>query len=689
MPGARQLVTKYWGVVPIVLAIGLVALRVAVVTPPLARLASVYPDRRDPTGGVALSGSIDIARGGPVIFGFLSAGETRLVVGTHEIDGRGLHKDRVVVPAGPLAIHFAGPPGTRLIWSPVGRRGDPEYVPANSLSPDPPERATFPAWAGAAPLDGLVAAGLLVLLVGSLCMFVRERLRRVPREVYIAMAGVFVLACITRWIDLGGHGQTWDEDVNWASGRNYIVNLLSGDFRAESWAWNLEHPPVMKYLEGIGALFADGYGPARALSAVWVALACALLVPIGARLYRMRVGVLAGVCAALLPPLVAHGQIVGHESPSVLWWVLAVAYALGVYEDLPDELHEARRVLRTRLSWVGVIVGVAVGSRFINGLLGPLALAVVVIQAPAVWRRIAIRDAVWILPLAALITFYALWPRLWGHPFPMLAESFRKLDRGHSAEPFLGMVTAFPPPYYFMVYLAATLPLGALLGAVAWFVRSVIERNRAALIVALWLVIPLGVAASPVRQDGVRYVMPTVAALALCAAAGWEYVASKLEQRFARVQRVFVGVSGAFALYLAIVLFRIHPYYLDYFAEQVGGAGTVAAHGWFETAWWGEGVDRAVDYVNAHAEDGARVFRDCIEPQHLAWFRYDLWDAMVTDPGKAEWIVAYSPQSRHCAVPPDARRVFSVDADGAVLAEVWQRAASAPPTSSPRPPEDH
>ena len=35
---------------------------------------------------------------------------------------------------------------------------------------------------------------------------------------------------IARWLDLGGAGQTWDEDVNWAAGRNYVTNVLALDF---------------------------------------------------------------------------------------------------------------------------------------------------------------------------------------------------------------------------------------------------------------------------------------------------------------------------------------------------------------------------------------------------------------------------------------------------------------------------
>ena len=52
------------------------------------------------------------------------------------------------------------------------------------------------------------------------------------------------------------------------------------------------------------------------MSAICIALGCALIVPIGARLWSPRIGVVAAAIATLLPPMVAHGQIVGHESPA-------------------------------------------------------------------------------------------------------------------------------------------------------------------------------------------------------------------------------------------------------------------------------------------------------------------------------------------------------------------------------------
>jgi hypothetical protein len=661
-----------WGAIPLAVAIGLWAVRAGCAVAPLDRLGPAAAEPLDPPGSIARAGSIFVARGGPVIIGFDSARGARLAFAGQELRGAGVVVRRIIVPHGATAIRFAAPPGARLVWSPVGRRGDPEYVPASSLSPDPPARAAFD-HPGSAPLDGAVALGLFATAIATLCALARRRLAAVPRATWIAIAIVFAAGVAVRWIDLGGCGQTWDEDVNWAAGRNYITNLVGLDLAGASWRSNYEHPPIMKLLDGIGAQFADGFGPARALSAIWIALGCALLVPIGARLFRLRVGIAAGAIATLLPPMVAHGQIVGHESPTVLWWSLATLLALGAHDGLPDPAgadrdRRAAATVRLRLGWIGVAIGIAVASRFVNALVGPLCAAIAVIQAPPGRRRHALLWSAIAMPLAALATLYLVWPRLWTHPIAALAESFHKLDTAHSPEPFLGAVTSHPGPHYFAVYLFATLPLGILIAVALGAVCLVRARGASALIAALCLVIPLGVALSPVRQDGVRYAMPCLSGLALIAAAGVDQLAIWL-----RARRAFAAVMAIIVGYLAAVLIHIHPYYLDYFAEQVGGAGEVAARGRFETAWWGEGLDRAVDYVNAHAAPGARIDRHCIEPAHLAWFREDLWPAMTSAASQASWIVSYAPASHPCAVPPDARPVFRVATDGAVLAVVYQR----------------
>jgi 4-amino-4-deoxy-L-arabinose transferase-like glycosyltransferase len=676
---SRRGIGRFWGAIPIAFAIALWLVRMCLHTAPLDRLTEMRREPEDPPRATARAGSIFIARGGPVIIGFQSDGDARLSFAGHELRGRAVVTERIVVPHGAIALRFASPPGARLVWSPVGRRGDPEYVSASSLSPLAPELAAFDA-PGTEPLDGAIALGLLATLVASLCVLARGRLAKVPRSTWLAMAGVFVAGVAVRWIDLGGFGQTWDEDATWAAGRNYVTNLVGLDASARSWIWNYEHPPVTKLLDGIGAQFADGFGPARALSAIWSALGCALLVPIGARLFRLRVGALAGAIAALLPPLVAHGQIVGHESPAVLGWSLAIVLALGIHDDLPPDDRKAARVLRIRLAWVGAVVGLAVASRFSNAPLGVLCAAIVVTQAPRTWLRETLIRGVIVMPLAACAAFYAVWPRLWASPLTRLAESLRKFHGGGSPEPYLGAITNHPGPHYFLTYLFATLPVGILLGVIVGGVRlfpfairrrtvaRFVTDNRAAVIVGLWFVLPLAVTLSPLRRDGVRYVMPCILAFAVLAAAGFDQLAI-----WARARHTFPAIAALAVAYLGLTLARIHPYYLDYFGEQVGGPGAVAARSMFETAWWGEGLDRAVAYVNEHAAPSARVYRDCIEPSHLAWFREDLWTPMAHMPGEAEWIVAYAPASHRCELPSDARLVFTVATGRLVLAAVYQR----------------
>jgi 4-amino-4-deoxy-L-arabinose transferase-like glycosyltransferase len=658
-PALAARFVRFWFVVPIVLALALVSIRACTHDTQRSRLVRVASEPADPPNTTAYVGFLHNPRGGPVVLGFDSAGPSRLEIAKAQfVTGQGVRKQRILLDAKPIPIRFVAAPGARLVWSPVGRRGDPEYIPPGVLSArDTPGSSSGDRFLA----DGIVALSLLLLLVGSILFAQRRRLALVPKDTWIAIGAIFIAGLVARLIDIGGQGQTWDEDVNWGAGRNYIQNLLGAQFDDRSWNWNYEHPPIMKYLAGIGAQFSSGFGPSRVISAILVALGCALLVPIGKRLFDQRTGIVAAGIATLLPPMVAHGQVVGHEAPTVLWWSLGVLLSLCVHDDLPS-----RRTLIARLAGVGVVIGIAVSSRFVNGLLGPLCVLILILRAPVTWRRATIYWSP-VMIVATVVTFWAVWPRLWLHPLLALGKSLRKLDTAHAVEPFLGAITNTPPPYYFLVYLAVTLPLGVLLAFVLGLVRGAIESSRSTVILVGWLAIPLLVAASPVRQDGVRYVMPALLAISMCAASGITWLAVTIKWRHA-----FVAFATAITLYLAITLVRVHPYYLDYFGEHVGGAETVARNRWFETAWWGEGLDRAVDYVNTHARINARVDRSCILPQHLAWFRTDLWTPMALHPKGAEWIVEYvSPTP--CNVPPDAKLVFQIDASGAPLARVWKR----------------
>lgn len=671
---------------------GLLAVRAAVATEPLARLA-----RSEQGGRVAYEGSWHFPRGGPYILGYEAPGPARLSIdGRPVASGAGQQSSRRVYEPGVYRVRFEVPADargiTRLLWHPPGRRGPLEYVPASSLAPDAPGEAVFGRWAGAAPVDGLISS-LIALCLIALCLYLaRGVIARADRRV-LGWAGLVALVALAvRLWDLDGAGQTWDEDVNWSAGRNYVTNWLALDFQPASWVWNYEHPPVMKYIAGIGAQWADGYDPARALSALLVALGCALLVPIGRRLYGLRVGALAALLAALSPHLIAHGKIVGHEAPTVLWWTLAVWLALRAHDSpgppgppalrpsaspagKPAEAPTSGDPLPARLAVIGLVVGLAVSSRFVNALLGLLVGLILLVLAPPAQRRRTLGLGLAVAVPVAVLVGFAIWPRLWDAPIAHLQESWAKLRVPHSDEPFLGAITNQPSRAYFAIYLLATAPLGLLLGCVAWLVRALRGRERATVIVILWLCVPMIVALSPVRQDGVRYVMPCLLALALASAAGIDFLATWLGARLGQdrgSERMFAGLAALLVAYLGVTTARIHPYYLDYYGEHVGGPAGVAERKRFEVAWWGEGIADAVDHVNRHAAPGARVHKRCVEPSHLTWLRADLWQREAQDPAQAEWILVYQPAWKPCPLPAGASLVHEVSAQGAPLVHVYR-----------------
>ncbi len=678
-----------------------IALAIAAVGALLGLRAALHVspwDRLHDDGDGRSSGSIYLPRGGRHVFACQCAAPVSIEIAGRMLplraDARGPGPSKGLLTASidldagvaPIVVH--APRGVRLMWHPPGRRGDPEYLPASSLSPEPPARARF-SRPGTALLDGLVAVGLVAvataLALWWLWPALRRRWRR-ERRLVLAVAAVFALALAARLWDLGGAGQTFDEDVNWSAGRNYVENVVGLDGEPRAWLWNYEHPPVMKYLVGVGALFADGYGPARGVAALCVALGCALLVPIGARLWNLRAGLYAGGIAALTPHLIAHGKVVGHEAPTVLWWALALWLCLRAFDaDVDADADGAaaaaapagppsRRTLILRLVGIGVVLGLAICSRFVNLLLAPLIGVTLLLLAPRGWRLRTIGLGLSILPVVAVLTGLLIWPRLWSEPFVHLAEAWAKLSKPHAAEPFLGAMTSSPPRWYFLAYLYATAPLGLLLAVVAFGVRLARHRAwRAAAIAVALFAIPLGVALSPVRQDGVRYVMPSLLALALLAGAGLDELAT----RGARWRHAGAALAAAMALYLAVTCARVHPYYLDYYGEQVGGPAGVARGKRFELGWWGEGVDAAVAYVGQHAAPGARVYRDCVEALHLAWWRQDLWAHLAQRPADADWIVV-QPAHRGCGVPADARLVHTVRAQGAPLVKVYRRGPVSP-----------
>ncbi len=606
------------------------------------------------------SGSWWFPRGGPYILGFdsPSQGTARLEIdGKTVAEGTGQKTERVIFQEGAHAFSLSGPPGTRLLWHPPGRRGAPEYVSPSSLSADPPATARFTT-PGTDSDAALVAGAMLLVLVLAGMALARPFADR--RVALIAFA-IFAVAIAIRAWNISGAGQTWDEDEYWSSGRNYIINILRGDFGWPAWRWNYQHPPITKYLAGIGALGQDGFDAARVLFAIVGAAICPLAYLAARRLVGETGAILGAIICAFTPHLIGHAHVVGHETPSVFFWGLAIWLGLRAGE-LPSPV---------RLMWVGVACGLAVATRYTNLLVLPAAGTAILMTAAPPFRRRVIGLGALIIPAAMIATFVAVWPGMWSHPIEHLKAGWQILGHQHLPETYLGHEEQTPPWHYFPLYVAVSTPIVVLVLALGGGIgRAWRRRERGWILVAVWLVAPFGVAFSPVRQDGVRYVLPALVPLAIAAGAGLAWLVEK--------RRAILAVTaGALVVYLAIVCARIEPYYIDYFAEQVGGPATVQAHGWFETGWWGEGIADAVTWLNEHAEDGSSVAR-MVQPNHVTWLRGDLWakmsDTVRADTGwilvNDEWIDTMSPSWQP---PAGAELVYDVRIEGASLARVYRR----------------
>jgi 4-amino-4-deoxy-L-arabinose transferase-like glycosyltransferase len=500
--------------------------------------------------------------------------------------------------------------------------------------------------------DAAAISASIFILGGLGAFLARRRLRAAwpAGPDALAMAAVLVVAAALRLYHVSGFGQTWDEDVYWSSGRNYLENLVHLDFRARMWRWNYEHPPVAKYLVGLGALWHDGYGPARALVALVGAATCVVVYLLGRDLFSRRVGVCAALLYALLPPAIAHSQISGLETPSTFFATLSL-WAF----------------LRRRHLGAGVAGGLAAASRFIAGLSFVALFLGSLLRRPrdrAEWVRLGLS------PLVGVATLVAVWPRLWIEgPVAGLRASLQRLAVQHTPEWFFGATILHPmPKLYFPAYFAAGVTPALLVGllGLGW------RRERAVAIGAAFFAAPFLLCFSPVIQSGLRYLLPALPPAAVLSAAGLEAASARLGARLRR--DLFPATCLVAALASLWSCLQVRPYYLDYYNFLFGGPRAALDRRRFVFGWWGEGIAPAVAWFNAHAAPGTTVYYNLF-PNHVVWLRDDV--RPVRAPAEATMALVNHFQFER--PPAGFREVFREEVtEGAPLSAVYVRQGAAP-----------
>jgi 4-amino-4-deoxy-L-arabinose transferase-like glycosyltransferase len=579
----------------------------------------------------------------------LARGRVALTVGLHAFTLRyvqrgggaylrvGYHYDN-----GPMG---AADPSNR----PIGRPLPWSQLFPESFAPSP---AAYAAAEGAYQRQRVLAAMALGAFIGALLLaWIEWRRRRgfgpaSPVDL-TASLGIFGVGWITRLIGLDAQGRTWDERDYFLAALHYMRNLLLGDGAPLAFRYNLEHPPVAKWIYAVfTALLAkndDDHSPGKLAASLMGAATCALIYLIIKELYDRRTGVLAGLLCALLPPFIAHGKTLGLEAPMTLFYVAAL---YGIVRWFKDD---------TRLEplvWAGLCTSLAIFSRMTAVWLLPT-LLVPYLHAVITGANRG-RRARAILPylggLAAGVgVAYALWPWIWSHPYDQLMQTYGHWSGWKTREWYLGKFREPPFSYYEIAFLLSA-PIGFLIPTLAWAVSSVWRRKADAalpprapassdLILAAFLLFPFLQSIPDLRQDAVRYVIQAFPALAATSAVGFFRLWSLAERRLPTLRRSWApsAAGGLLVAYAAGVCFWIHPYYLDYFNEILDGPAGMQRGKVCELSWWGEGITNLVDWVNANAPPNARVAEHLVPDFDVPSLRPDL--NRVDEHTEADYIV--------------------------------------------------
>ncbi len=572
-------------------------------------------------------------------------------------------------------------------------------VPRVYMRPDRPH--PLPALQRAMQVGAVLAFGLALV---AWCWPALRRFRSAvagSHEVRAALAvGILVTltAGVLRVGTVGAQGETCDEWAYVGAGDIAFRNLVALEFDSEQWRTNREHPPVGKLILG-AAVAAFGHSPtsARVATGLLGAATACLIFLIGRRLGGLFVGGVAGLLTALLPPLLAHGNIGTLESPLAFFYTAAVgAFLRGLEGD-------ARATRWLGLAWL--LAGLAVATKFTAGFLVPFFYLCWI-----AWHARAARESgtvpmpwgMYFGPVLAVLPLFLLWPWLWERTLEHMLDTLGHWRGAPGPELFLGEVVVDRPRSYFAVWFAAATPVAVLAAAALGLARAFKAGDRRWLVVAAWLGLPFLWSFVSLRQGGYRYVYPAFYPLALLAALG----ADALARLVPGLRGTTLEASGgprprwAHALAAAAVLLptslgaaRTAPYWHYYFNEALGGTAGAYSGRRFDIGFWGEGFDRAVAWLNVNAPVGATVGPGGAVDHTLFGLRPDLRRCLEAgahcDPNR-DFIVLDTIRSDRLETP-GYELAFAVEVDEAPICAVLRRTSEQEPAAqsaaTPSPPK--
>ncbi len=503
-----------------------------------------------------------------------------------------------------------------------------------------------------------------------------EKRRKIIKLLIVFL--IFIFAILLRLWNLDKIGRTWDEDSQVELGYKFIKLIESRDFTNPLWQYPY-HPPLPKYLYGWAAqydvqqysngkpIFNYDWTHSRLVSVLFSSLTSVLILLIGWSYLSPFVGIISSIIFSMLPFLLGLSQLATIES------ILIFFFTASIYSffNFLQKMNLKNGIL------TGILLGFALETKYTNILLVPLFVWIY-----ALWyfyknkkRNKFFNPKILIIAAFSFITFFLLWPMPWFHLKEIFDLNYRMrvVDTAHSIpEVFFGRLMFVPKLYYVVEFLITTpflilvlflIGLKNISNKKTWIMYSLVA----------WFIFPFIQSFYNFRQHGVRYIIEIYTPLSIIAGIGFNYFLEKFTKRTLIKAIFFIPVF----VYMFVILFKITPYYLNYFNVVVGGAKNVYEKRLFQLGWWGEGGREAVLYIKSIAPKGSTVgvaHEPFVSIPQLESFKIELYkENKVYD----YVIVGFFHVIRHgfddSKIRKNYKLVYSVTADGAHLMDVYKK----------------
>lgn len=425
---------------------------------------------------------------------------------------------------------------------------------------------------------------------------------------WILVLCIFLFSISIRLWNLNQMGKTWDEDAYVEWGYNFVNLTIKGDFGNPYWYKKSASPPLSSYLFGVPArfdinrydskgnpVFNYDYTHVRLVSVLFSSLAVVLTVLFGWKYLSFFIGSSAGMILTMLPLFVGYSQLATLESLIIFFFTATVFSFFNLLMNFSK-----KNILLT-----GILLGLALEVKYTNILLLPLMCIIYLIyifnNKEKKWLP-HIKSLIFIF-IIGLATFFVLWPMPWFHLREVIEFNASLRYSPYSVpEVFFGNLMHVPKLYYFIYFLITT-PFLILSFFLIGLKKISDEKKWVLYSILAWFLFPFIQSIYNFRQHGIRYIIEIYTPLALIAAIGFDYIASKITKKALFKIILFAGVI----IYLLVTLIRITPYYLEYFNIVVGGTRNVYEKKLFQIGWWGQGIKEAANYLIKNAPKNSRI----------------------------------------------------------------------------------